>query len=136
MGHPVEYVSQTDIDLIPAQLTAISSELKTLEFETLKGSVCKKNERGYRLTAKNKRFWSLLILFLFVASIRRKLLKTTYTEERIIYKNSEYTIRIVKNQFNFKNIILRLNWIYTWQRHLTTRPSRLYIKQITNIMKY
>ena len=37
-----------------------------------------KNERGYRHTAKNKRFWSLLILLLSVVSIRRKSLKTTY----------------------------------------------------------
>ena len=47
----------------------------------LKG-VFAKNERGYRRNAKNKRFRSLLILLLSVASIRRKLLKTTYTEER------------------------------------------------------
>ena len=46
----------------------------------LKG-VFAKNERGYRLTAKNNRLWSLLILLLVVASISRKLLKTTYTEE-------------------------------------------------------
>ena len=39
-----------------------------------------KNERGYRLTAKNNRFRSLLILLLSVASIRRKLLKTSHTE--------------------------------------------------------
>ena len=44
---------------------------------SLKG-VFGKNERGYRLTAKNKRFLSLLILLLSVASIRRKLLKTTH----------------------------------------------------------
>ena len=40
----------------------------------LKG-VFAKNERGYRLTAKKKRFWSLLILLLSAASIRRKLVK-------------------------------------------------------------
>ena len=51
--------------------------------------VLAKNERGYRLTAKNKRFWSLLILLLSVASIRRKLLKTTHTEERSVHTNSE-----------------------------------------------
>ena len=48
-----------------------------------------KNERGYRLTAKNNRFWSLLILLLSVASIRRKLLKSTYTEEHSVHTNSE-----------------------------------------------
>ena len=41
-----------------------------------------KNEKGYRLKAKNKRILSLLILLISVASIRRKLLKTTHTEER------------------------------------------------------
>jgi len=55
---------------------------------SLKG-VFLKNERGYRLTAKNKRFWWLLILLLSVASIRRKLLKTTYTKERNVHTNWE-----------------------------------------------
>ena len=41
---------------------------------SLKGMFAK-NERVYRLTAKNDRFWSLLILLLSVSSIRRKLLK-------------------------------------------------------------
>ena len=54
----------------------------------LKGGFAK-NERWYRLTAENKRFWSLLILLLYVASIRRKLLKTTYNEERSVHTNSE-----------------------------------------------
>ena len=47
------------------------------------------NERGYRLNAIKKRFWSLLILLLSVASIRRKLLKTTNTEEHSVHTNSE-----------------------------------------------
>ena len=48
-------------------------------FTYLKG-VFAKNERGYRLNAIKKRFWSLLILLLSVGSIRRKLLKTSHTE--------------------------------------------------------
>ena len=52
-------------------------------FKTFKG-VFAKNERGYIKILK--RFWSLLILLLSVASIRRKLLKTTNTEERCPYK--------------------------------------------------
>ena len=47
---------------------------------SLKG-VFTKYERGYIFTAKNKRFWSLLILLLSVASIKRKLIK------RLILKN-------------------------------------------------
>ena len=54
----------------------------------LKG-VFAKNERGFRLYAIKKRFWSLLILLLSVASIWRKLLKTTNTEERSAHTNSE-----------------------------------------------
>ena len=64
----------------------------------LKG-VFAKNERGYRLTAKNKRFWSIPILLLSVASIRRKLLNTTHAEEhRRPYKFRElqHSTRIVK----------------------------------------
>ena len=60
--------------------------IKTLNF--LKG-VFAKNERGYRRNAKNKRFRSLLILLLSVAFIRRKLLKTIYTEERSAHTSSE-----------------------------------------------
>ena len=59
------------------------------------------------LTAKNKRFLSLLILLLSVASIV-KLLKTTHTEKRSVHKNSESCdIRLgsQRNQFNFKQII-------------------------------
>ena len=46
---------------------------------TLKG-VFAKNER---LTVKNRHFWSLLILLLSVASLRRKLVKTTHSKEQI-----------------------------------------------------
>ena len=52
----------------------------------LKG-VFAKNERGYRLIAIRKRFYSLLILLLSVASIRRKLIKTPHTEERSAHTN-------------------------------------------------
>ena len=48
-----------------------------------------KIERGCTLSAKNYRWWSLLILLLFVASIRRKLLKATHTEERSVHINSD-----------------------------------------------
>ena len=63
--------------------------LKNTCFELVLKGVYAKNKRGYRLTAKNKRFWSLLILLLSVASRRRKLLKTTHTEERFVHTNSE-----------------------------------------------
>ena len=54
----------------------------------LKG-VFAKNERGYRINVIKKLFRSILILLLSVASIRRKLLKTTHTEERSVHTNSE-----------------------------------------------
>ena len=49
--------------------------------KVLKG-VLAKNERGYRRNAKNKRFRSLLILLLSVASIRKICLK------RLIYRRT------------------------------------------------
>ena len=55
----------------------------------IKKGVFAKNKRGYRLNAIKKRFRSLLILLLSVASIRRKLLKTTNTEERGVHTNLE-----------------------------------------------
>ena len=44
---------------------------------------------SFTITSKNIRWWSLLILVLSVASIRRKLLKTTHSEERSVHTNSE-----------------------------------------------
>ena len=55
----------------------------------VKGSVREKCEGGKWLTAKNNRFWLLLILFLSVASIRRKLIKTTFTEAHSVHTNSD-----------------------------------------------
>ena len=63
-------------------------------FVSLKG-VFAKNERGYRLNAIKKRFWSILILLLSVASIRRKLIKTPHTEERSAHTNwGSWNIRL------------------------------------------
>ena len=63
-----------------------SGLLSYLKSTSLKG-VFAKNERGYRLNAIKKLFWSLLILLISVASIRRKLIKTSHTEERSAHTN-------------------------------------------------
>ena len=58
----------------------------------LKG-VFAKNERVYSFTSKNYRW--LLILLLSAASLMRKWLKTTYTEERSVHTNSaSWSIRL------------------------------------------
>ena len=67
-----------------------------------------KNEREYRLTTKINHLLSLLILRLSVASLRRKLLKTSYTEERSVHINLKvaiYDSNSKINQFDFKQII-------------------------------
>ena len=75
---------------------------RLLEFFFLfKGSVCKK-ERGFRLTAKNTRFSSLLILLLSFASIKRKLLKRRIMKNVASIQiqkdaNLQYTSQMVKN---------------------------------------
>ena len=79
----------------------------------LKKGVFVKNERGYRLTAKNNRFRSLLILLPYVTSIRRKLLKNDLY--RITYELDVESIQIEKvatnnsdrkkNLFHIKQII-------------------------------
>ena len=63
----------------------IKSVFKDITIKTLNFSkgVFAKNERGYRRNAKNKRFRSLLILLLSVASVRRKLLRK-FTENCVI----------------------------------------------------
>ena len=62
-----------------SKLNQFTESLLNFSFFALKG-VFAKNERGYRLIVIKKRFWLLLILLLSVASIRRKLLKTSHTE--------------------------------------------------------
>ena len=64
--------------------------------------------------AKNTRFLSLVILLLSVASISRKLLKTTHVEERSvqqIQKAATFNSDRKKNQFNSKQIIQILQTI-------------------------
>ena len=50
--------------------------------------IVSENEMGYRITAKNKGFWSQLIVLQSVASVRRKWLRTTHTKERRTRTNS------------------------------------------------
>ena len=57
----------------------------------------------FKLTSIYSISWLLLILLLSVASIKKKLLKTNHTEERIIHSNSEscnFRLGSFKNQFN------------------------------------
>ena len=65
------------------------------QFISFLTGVFAKNERVYRLTAKNYRWWSLLILRLSVASKRRNLLKTTHTEEHWINYVINCTLKVV-----------------------------------------
>ena len=63
---------------------------------------------GIGLRRKTSAFDPFLILLLSVASIRRKLLKTTHTEEHSVHTNSEscnIQLRFQTNQFYFKQII-------------------------------
>ena len=86
----------------------------------VKGSVREKCEGGKWLTAKNNRFWLLLILLLSVASIRRKLIKTTFTEAHSVHTNSDLlTIYecVEKNlsmnlSCNIWMICLKLIWLF------------------------
>ena len=74
----------------------------------LKG-VLAKNEREYRLTSKNSRWWLLLILPLYVASIRRKLLKTSFGLRRFNFLHIDETDKSNfsgNQQKNFFNVSL------------------------------
>ena len=73
-----------------------------------------KNKRGYKLTAKNKHFWSLLILVLSVVSLRRKFLKTTYTWERSVHTNLE-SCNIRRINCKLINLISSTSFIYYHQ---------------------
>ena len=106
-----------------------------------------KNERGYRLNAIKKCLWSLLILLLSVASIRRKLLKTTHTEERSFHTNSTTIYECVEKKSmtivcNIWMICLELNrFVYdpSWMLHLSefvwTLRSSVAKKQI-RLLRY
>ena len=82
--------------------------LSLVKILALKG-VFAKNEGGYRLNAIKKRFWSLLILLLSVASIRRKLLKITYTQEQIqkiaTFNTDHKIINLIPNNHSDKSKI-------------------------------
>jgi len=74
-----------------------------------------KKYSGYRVMAKNIRFWSLLILLLSVASITRKLLKTTHmhTEERSVHKK---TILFLTNSLDittYRNRLFLDTFVYS-----------------------
>ena len=67
---------EDDCSPVPARYYVLYKMIfYTTKFQQLLKGVFAKNERGYRLNAIKKRFWSLLILLLSVASIRRNLLK-------------------------------------------------------------
>ena len=65
------------LSVVPSSLDFLESAQHVLcnkcSLRLLLKGVLAKNERGYRRMAKNKRFWSLLIILPFVASIRRNL---------------------------------------------------------------
>ena len=82
------YRDESGMSFRSFQIARTVSLISQIILTPLKG-VLAKNERGYRRNAKNKRFRSLLILLLSVASIRRKLLKKIHTEERSAHTNSE-----------------------------------------------
>ena len=92
-----------------------------------------KNERGYRLMAINKRFWSLLILLLLVTSIRRKLIKTTYTKKRRVHKNLESC------KFNSDRKIINLNpnKLFRYNNNFSTHPYKVDIlwKTFTPVLR-
>ena len=74
-----------------------------------------KNKRGYRLNATTERFWMLLILLLSVASIRRKLLKTSHDEYLSVHTNWEncnIRLRPQKNQYKvYTNVAKDSRWL-------------------------
>ena len=89
----------------------------------LKG-VLAKNEKGYRLTAKNNRAWSLLILLLSVASIMRKLLKTKLVPKKV---ESIQIEKVATNDSNHKNINLISN-----HSDITNNSHRLFFDAFVN----
>ena len=72
-----------------------------------KGSVREKS-RGYI----KKRFWSLLILLLSIASIRRKLLKTNYTEECRVASRQIQKVATFKSDRKIINLIPNKSFRY------------------------
>ena len=103
--------------LIVAQKDLVGKNRLNPYSRLLKGVFAKK-ERGYRLNAKNNRFWSLLILLLSVASIWSKLLKPTYTEER---NATQYKCKKLQH---ITRIVKKINLIQTYHSVITTDNHR------------
>ena len=92
---------QSDLRIIMQQDTVVNWMCPFINGD-LKGVFAKK-ERGYRLNAIKRRFWSLLILLLSVSSIRRKQIPNNLASIQI-EKIATYNLDPI-NQFNCKQII-------------------------------
>ena len=92
-----------------------------LSFLFVKGGVREK-WKGIWAYGESNRFWSLLILLLSVASIRRELLKTTYSEECSVHTNSE-SCNLYDSNCKIINFILNKSFRYCnlWSSNIFRR---------------
>ena len=107
----------------------------------LKG-VFAKNGRGYRLPSKNIRWWLLLIWLVSVASIRRKLLITTHTEERSVHTNSEKVaifdsdrkkINLIINSKQISNILQPIIIDFFFDAFVLVDTSLFFVRYVSNV---
>ena len=101
--------------------TVSSLNLYSAICANIKGSVREKWKGGYRLNAIKKRFWSLLILLLSVASIRKKLLKT----------KNVVSIQIQKDA-TFNSDRKQINLIPNKSFKITNNSQRLFFEAFVN----
>ena len=92
-----------------------------LSFLFVKGGVREK-WKGIWAYGESNRFWSQLILLLSVASIRRELLKTTYSEECSVHTNSE-SCNLYDSNCKIINFILNKSFRYCnlWSSNIFRR---------------
>ena len=101
----------------------------TMILDLLKGSVREK-WKGVKAYSENKRFWSLLILLLSVASIRRKWLKMTHTAQPctvyFLWSKSYFW----KHSFLFRGfLILKTTFSYFPGMFENPAPGKYYSKK-------
>ena len=97
-----------------------------LSFLFVKGGVREK-WKGIWAYGESNRFWSLLILLLSVASIRRELLKTTYSEECSVHTNSE-SCNLYDSNCKIINFILNKSFRYCnlWSSNIFRRIQLMF----------
>ena len=131
--------SETTVMNLSGSVSYICNFTWNYAYCSIKGSDLEKWKGVYRLTSKNIRWWSLLILIISVASIRRKLLKTNHTEERTNFRKLQYLTWIFVLYMNKRRLFghqVSLALCFCMMVYLSTYANPLYTTSDLRQIRY